>query len=201
MTTSDLPTVSETSQIQPSATLTFRAPVPLIPGEEVSNYDALLARVSGAVKPADFLEEVWVREVVDLVWDAIRLRRLKAALLTASADRGMQEVLWSLDVEDATACARAWAARNPEAIAHVEPILATAGLALDAVMAQTLRVRIADIERIDRLTASAEARRNIALREIEAHRAGFAKTLQRAAQDVEDAEYTDVTPAPAEQAA
>ena len=50
MTTSDLPTVSETSQIQPSATLTFRPLPPLIPGEEVSNYDTLLARVSGAVK-------------------------------------------------------------------------------------------------------------------------------------------------------
>ena len=204
----ELPVLAEVPQVPPlppspnlRQTLAYIDPAPVIPGEVVSNYDTLLARVSGAVNPADILEEMWVRDIVDLMWDTIRLRRLKAALLTSSAHKGMQEVLLGLDVF--TDLGRAWAARDPDAVREVERLLAAAGLGLDHVMAQTLRIRIADIERIDRLLAGTEGRRNAALREIEAYRAGFARTLRRAAQDVEDAEYTVVAPAPipAEQAA
>jgi hypothetical protein len=31
------------------------------------------------VKPADILEDIWVREIVDLVWSAFRLRRFKTS--------------------------------------------------------------------------------------------------------------------------
>ena len=34
-----------------------------------------------AIKPKDVLEEMWVRDVVDLTWETLRMRRLKAALL------------------------------------------------------------------------------------------------------------------------
>jgi hypothetical protein len=55
---------------------------PLVGGEDAAAYDELLARVAGAVAPADVLEEMWVRDVVDLAWETLRLRRLKALLLT-----------------------------------------------------------------------------------------------------------------------
>jgi hypothetical protein len=45
------------------------------------------------------------------------------------------------------------------------------------------------LERIDRLTAIAESRRNASLREIERHRAVLGETLQRSVQDIEDAEF------------
>jgi hypothetical protein len=60
-------------------------PPPLIEGEDSAAYDELLARVSTAVKPADTLEDIWVRDVVDLAWDVFRLRRLKANLVGATA--------------------------------------------------------------------------------------------------------------------
>ncbi len=63
----------------------FFGPPALIDGEDPAAYDELLARVSGAVKPSDILEEIWVRDVVDLVWGALRLRRLKADLIAANA--------------------------------------------------------------------------------------------------------------------
>src|ERR1700680_24366 len=50
-------------------------PPPLIEGEDAAAYDELLTRVSAAVKPADILEDIWVRDIVDLVWHAFRLRR------------------------------------------------------------------------------------------------------------------------------
>jgi len=198
-TTPDLPTLSEPSHLP--ASLDFLGAAPLLPREEVSSYDTLLARVSGAVKPADILEEIWVRDVVDLVWDAVRLRRLKVNLMTASAHEGMQKVLWGVNAPDFSGLAKRWAAREEAAVAQVDALLASAGLTMDAVMAQTLRVRIDEIERIDRMIAAAEARRNAALHELARHRAHFAAILRRAAQDVEndaegiaDAEFEVVSP-------
>jgi hypothetical protein len=60
---------------------------------------------------------------------------------------------------------------------------------MDAVMARTFGLKIHEIERIDRMAMAAEARRNPILREIERHRASFARTLRRAVEDVEDADF------------
>jgi hypothetical protein len=68
-------------------------PPPLIQGEDRGAYDKLLARVSAAVKPVDILEEIWVHDVVDLEWEVLRLRRLKVALMTASASKALRTVL------------------------------------------------------------------------------------------------------------
>ncbi len=56
-------------------------------------------------------------------------------------------------------------------------------------MAETLSVKLDNIERIDRLIASAEARRNAALREVDRHRSAIAQTLRRAIEEPEDAEF------------
>ena len=71
-------------------------PLLVLEGEDAAAYDALLERVAGAVDPADVLEEIWVRDVVDLAWDALRLRRLKASLMTAASHEGLESVLTPL---------------------------------------------------------------------------------------------------------
>ena len=192
MPPSDLPTPAATSL---SAALTHLAPAPLLPGDDTAAYDTLLAGVAATVRPADLIEEAWVRDVVDLIWEALRLRRLKAALLTACADDGLAHLLRSINVQGYTPeLARRWAARELGAVAAVDAALAAAGLSLDHVMARTLALRIAEIERIDRMIASAEARRSAALREIAHHRAHFAASLRGAAETaVEDAEFEVVT--------
>jgi hypothetical protein len=185
----------------PQASLTFLGRAPLIPGDDSSGYDTLLARVSGAVRPGDLLEEAWVRDVVDLIWEAVRLRRLKAALMTACADEGMQKVLAGLGVDLPIHLSKRWAARELDAVGKVDALLAAAGLGMDHVMAQTLRTRIAEIERIDRMIASAEARRAATLREIAHHRERFAASLRGAAKDaIEDAEF-EVVEAPGDRCA
>jgi hypothetical protein len=173
-----------------TAVMSFLAPPPLIEGEDAAGYDDLLARISATLKPADILEEIWVRDVVDLVWDAFRLRRLKAHLLTAAAHEGVAKLIGPLlDWDFTDQIARRWAVGDEDAVQTVETTLAAAGLTMDAVMARTLGLKIHEIERIDRMTMSAEARRNAILREIERHRATFARTLRRAIEDVEDADF------------
>ena len=164
-------------------------PPPLLEGEDTAAYDELLVRISGAVKPADILEEIWVRDVVDLVWEAFRLRRLKANLMTVAAHKGLPEILEPLiGWTDAHNLAEGWAARQRGAIKQVDKLLASAGLTLHAVMAQALSLKLNDIERIDRMIATAEGRRNAILREVDRHRTVWGQNLRQAVQQIEAAE-------------
>ena len=78
------------SRAEPSAG--FGAPV-LLEGEDEALYEKLLTQGTAAVAPTDVIEEFWVRDVVDLLWEAMRLRRLKASLLRSSAMQGLEEIL------------------------------------------------------------------------------------------------------------
>src|SRR5262249_32380043 len=62
-------------------------------GENAPNYAGVGGRFPAAVAPADFVEEIWVRNVADLAWESIRLRRLKSQLLHATAHQGVDRVL------------------------------------------------------------------------------------------------------------
>src|SRR4051795_7094615 len=64
--------------------LAYFGSLPLLEGEDPAGYDALLARVSDAIRPTDILEEIWIQEIVALAWEAFRLRRARAAWLTAT---------------------------------------------------------------------------------------------------------------------
>jgi hypothetical protein len=60
-------------------------PPPLFEGEDPKAYDEFLTRISTAVKPVDIIEDIWVRDFVDLTFDVFRLRRLKANVMMANA--------------------------------------------------------------------------------------------------------------------
>jgi hypothetical protein len=162
---------------QATAPLAFAGPVGLIAGENAGSYDELLARVTATLKPADIMEEIWVRDMVDLVWETLRL---KASLLAACAGEGVYHVLDALNSDLHFETSSAWLARDPTAVEQVEAALESAGMSMDAVMAPTLSARMGDIVHIDRMTMAAEARRSAVLREIERYRAGFAQRLRGA---------------------
>jgi hypothetical protein len=174
--------------------LAIFGPPPLLEGEDPAAYDALLARVSEAVRPADMLEEIWVRDVVDLAWEAFRMRRLKTNLLTANVHKGLNEILETFRAWDEPEgrLAKNWAAREPDAIKQVTKLLAAAGLTMDAVRAQTLSLKIDDIERIDCMILNAGARRDAVLREVDRHRASLGQASRRASDGAEEAQLVVV---------
>jgi hypothetical protein len=177
----------------PSADLqALLGPPSIIYGEAKDGYDALFARVQASVRPKDIFEEFWVKDVVDLVWWAQRLRRLKDNLLVATTQEAITEVMLPLIGDDkALALAHGWAVRKPEFVEKLRSYLRHAELSMDVVMAQALQIRLDDIERIDRMLMNAEARRNAVLREIDRHRAALADALRRAIENVRDAEFTE----------
>jgi hypothetical protein len=161
-------------------------PAPLVEGEDAGAYDELLVRISSAVRPHDIFEEIWVRDIVDLVWEAVRLRRLKACVMTVGTRKALARNLTSLvGGAQADGLARAWAAREPGARAEVEEHLARTGIGLDGIAAQALCFDLGFLERIDRMVMAAEARRNAALREIDRHRATLGRQLRQAVLEAE----------------
>jgi hypothetical protein len=122
----------------------FFGPPPLIAGEDQAQYEAMRDQISAAVGPLDFLEEILVNDVVNLVWETLRLRRLMVNLLNGDSGK---------------------------------------------VLTRELVLRIETVERVARMVAGAEARRNVAWREIDRH---LAAALRQAADEVLDAEFKEI---------
>ena len=160
-------------------------PPPLLDGESQEVYDALLARVTGTVNPKDIIEEIWVHDIVDLVWEILRLRRLRVALLSSSVGRGLHKLYNDRDEHGMYNLIAKWSAREPAAVKKVEQFLKAHRLTMDDVMAHSFVACLDEIERIDIAISRAEARRNAAQREIERRRSVFGQTLQRAVQQIE----------------
>jgi hypothetical protein len=185
----------------PLETLALLGPPPLARGEDVAAYNELLARLCATLRPSDSLEEIWIRDVVDLVWDTIRLRRIrmKAWLLTYRTEREVRSKL-KPGFDDAEKMGRSWATGDEAAAKQVEQALITVGFSIEIAMALSMLGLIGVVERIDRMLVSAEARRSAALREIDHHRGPFAQKLRRAIAQAEASEMRADAPPIAAQA-
>jgi hypothetical protein len=148
------------------------APAPLLPGEDGTEYAKFTAQFLAAAKPKDFIEEILARDAIDLSWETLRLRRLKVGLLRMACGDGVRSVAGKLDpqpiplrlVDDFGA---KWMSGDSATRNEFQKLLKKADLGMEDVMAEALSSKIDTFERFDRLLASAEARRNNALREID----------------------------------
>jgi hypothetical protein len=181
----------------PVTTFALLGAPPLISSEDRAAYEELLARICATLRPSDSLEEVWIRDLVDLVWDTFRLRRIKATMLSY---RAAQEVCAILDRHpERPKMPAGWAAGYETAVKNVEQALQSVGSSGQHAISIAMLSFMQEIERLDRMLVSAEARRSAALREIDYHRGPFAQKLRRAIAEAEASEVTrDAPPIAAE---
>jgi hypothetical protein len=182
--------------------LSLFGPPPLVAGEDSVGYDQLLERVSGAVRPGDIFEEIWVRDLVDNTWEIFRLRRARKALIANGVPDALESALlpffrpkdkpWY--PEGLSELVGKWAAGDSAAVSKVEELMASAKLTMDMIVDSAFVNAIATIELIDHLITISEKHRNAILCEIECHRASLAEVLRKGIRDVEDAEFQPVEP-------
>jgi hypothetical protein len=165
---------------------------PLVPGESEDQYANLAAHVVAGAGPRDPIEELLIRDVIDLTWEIFCLRRAKAGILKASMYRGIESVMDRLGYDDTFESSKLWAAGDKRAKEQVTRALTKAGLSIDDVTATTLQEIMDTFENLERWLAGAEARRNNALREIDRHRSTCAAAIRQTLDEVEDAEFRDV---------
>src|SRR3569833_2158938 len=163
-------------------------PAPLIEGEDEDAYNDILQRISEAIQPKDVFEEIWVREMTDLSWELLRWRRLRVALFAGAAHEGVGAALtpWGLygGGESVNEICRGYTSRDPTAHKKLEEKLAS-GSVPEIIQAMTLATRLSEIEQIERLIASSDARRNATLREIGRHRRDAADQLREASRRID----------------
>jgi hypothetical protein len=165
---------------------------PLMPGENEAQYTSLAARIVAGARPRDAIEELLARDVLDLTWEILRLRRVKTGVLKASMHEGVERVMDDLGYDETYESSKAWAAGDKRAKEQVTRALAKANLSMDEVTATTWELNLETFERIERLLSGIEVRRNNALREIDRHRSAYGAAIRRTLDEVEDVEFRDV---------
>ena len=92
---------------------------------------------------------------------------------------------------------------EPDAVSLTDELLTDAGISRDALLANALVEKFDQpeklhyIERLDRLTTTAESRRNASLHEIERHRAVLGEMLRRRVVEIEEDEFKLIETTPA----
>ncbi len=126
------------------------ARAPLIPGEAQKDYVALAARIVASAPPRDAIEEVLTRDVVDLTWETLRLRRVKAALSRANVGNGVEKILetigygeYALDTSQLpSSFAAEWSSGKASTRKRFSQMLKKAGLTMAEVEAEAFVMRI-----------------------------------------------------------
>ena len=184
-----MPQAAKSNGTASLATVALLGAAPLIKGENASSYDDLFNRICVTLQPRDCLEEIWIRDVVDLVWEMFRLRRLKAAAMT---DQARSEIAGALRRHHAEgeALANEWAAGGDEAEQTLQAALGSSGLSMETLTMRAVAAsfNLDRMQQIDRMLVSVEARRAAALREIDTHRGPLAQRLRLAIAQEEEAQ-------------
>jgi len=170
----------------------FLGPAPLLEGEDRAAYIGLLEEVRRQVMPKDAIEQIYVRDVVDLTWELMRSRRIKVALLHRGQVRVIQQLTSSENWPGLDADAK-YSVRDAvkTSFANGMKELAKYGVTLQDVNAHAFAAERETLLRLDQNMMQIEARRNFALREIERRRASLGRRLGAVINEVE-AEYREV---------
>ena len=144
----------------------------LAKGETLEQYKELEESLMARLKPHDAQEYIWVKDVVDLQWELLRMRQIKIKYLNARTWQGLKIFLQERDVDtlEAQKLSKLWMENNPRALTLVKKMFTDWAADESDILASTYMRFIENMERIDRMIIGLEARRNAALREIERHR-------------------------------
>lgn len=100
----------------------------------------------------------------------------------------------SFEETEAIHIASDWFNGDKKATERVDVLLAKAGLSRADVATQSLSMNAAELDRLDQQNERRENRRDAIFQQIERRRAGLAKRVQRASDDVVDAEFRENPP-------
>jgi hypothetical protein len=160
---------------------------PLLITESKDEFDLLRDTLNAEVKPRGIIEQMYVEDIAYLVWEILRLRRSKAAIINLAFRDALTEVVAQLlrkpgeykhHLKDrAEEMAREWFS-DPNVRKQIVELLREFDLDETVLEAEAFRKSADDLEGIDRLMASAEARRDKALVCIAQYRGDFGALLR-----------------------
>jgi len=161
-----------------------------------------------------YLAEVFRNNLPEDQVESAELLAAECAPNTAAADNKLDKILHSIGLDrsrvlgDAQGCwaeelVREYEQVEPDAVSLIGELFARAGMSMDALLGNALAEKFGHaeefdhIERLDRLTTTAESRRNASLHEIERHRAVLGEMLRRRVVEIEEDELKVIETTPA----
>jgi len=162
--------------------------LPLLITESADEFDALRDAFEQEIKPRGIIEQMYVHEICCIVWEILRLRRGKAAIINAAFRDALVHLLTEcletpgllqpLDLDDQVqTLALAWF-KNEQGKKRVAKTLNESGLDEYAIEGEAIRRSSSALELLNRMLASLEARRDKALRCIGDYRDGWGRQLR-----------------------
>jgi hypothetical protein len=173
----------------------------IIEGEDPERYEQLLARVAEAIGPTDFIDWLLVKDVVAHSWEIQRSRRHRETVIRMGRLKAMHEILDQAmprvefvfpGASEIPGLARQWLNGDSNATERVSGILHGSGFSIEDVAVHAITVMAVELGRIDLQVERNESRRDSLLRQIERRREGWAKRVQRATEDIVEAEFREV---------
>jgi hypothetical protein len=162
--------------------------------ESKDGFAKLLEELNQEIEPTNFIERMYVNDVANLLWDIMRLRRIKAGIINNAFQPALREILYQIQFDPTSLAAPVLRAAS-DGLAYnwlfsqkskdrVSSLLQKAGLDEFAVEAEAFRTMIDDIEKVDRALAIAEARRDKSLRMIVECKESFSARIRQSAERV-----------------
>lgn len=170
-------------------------PPPLLKGESVKSYRAMLTTFAEDVNPKTFLEWSWVKDLTDHTWQIRRLRCLAVRIVETDIPEVIHKFVaenlgLAADDQDfpdehmvlAKVLIREAQGGDARARARIEPILKTMGLDYDSITAASFSANLEKIMQIEQLIAGLERRRNSLYVELDRYRFGLGEKLRTKAE-------------------
>ena len=136
---------------------------PLTRDESPEDYDQLLAGIAQDVEPKTRIEWFWIKDIVDLAWEAHRLRRYKVLVIEVNMRKAGGRLLSPvfdpetpdyLPATQSETAVSAYQSGADEAVTHVREALDNLGLPEEALSAVAFVQSLPELEKIDQMLRS-----------------------------------------------
>ena len=175
----------------PAALLPFTEPL-LLPGERIDQYNAISCAMIDDIQPSSNIEWLWSLDLIELTWETLRYRRLKAealaqhrqyaieTLLAKVDSQGLPASAWPAVIDHAQRNAAEWNS-DPHAAAEIEAYLKRRGIDEAMINAEVYVQAQAAFSMFDGLLQGARSRIMSLLREMSIRR-DFARRARLASE-------------------
>ena len=168
-------------QNEPTESLDFLGPPPLLRGENEGLYFALHAEVERTINPKTILDRIDVRDVTDKIWETQRYKRFEARLIESHCVSALAHILapiFDLDHRAGFKAANRYYGRNPLERKVAAELLSHYNITDEMILAKALAQNGGHLQNIDRLITTRERSRNNVLKDRERRRQNAAQSAK-----------------------
>jgi hypothetical protein len=144
----------------------------LLAGDNEEQFNQLESALIAHINPQDIFEEIWTREIVEYLFEILRLRRWKVRILETREKNALSRFMminYGSPVGTETLLSQ-WIRREPEAEKKILELVSPVERSYEHVEANTVFFNLEAMSALDNLLQAAEARKDGAIKELELYR-------------------------------